>query len=203
MSTLPLKTLLAFHEAGEFNLCQQFVCHNPTRLPTPAQWVSVKRIRVKDSFTHVWWMSPSDTPRASNKRVLTPYKPDMKRLLRTKKYHSGERPSGHVVGATSFLKNNGGAIPPNVLELPNTLAHGDYRRYCRDRGLKLHPAPMQPGLAEFFIKMLTNKGDLVLDPFAGSNLTGSIAEELGRRWISVEPERDYVEGSKGRFAFFR
>lgn len=200
MSTLPLRTLLAFLEEGDLKLCQQFVCHNPTRLPTPAQWVSVKRMRVKDSFTHIWWMSGTSEPKASNRRVLTPYKDDMRRLLRTKRYNAGIRPSGHNVGKTSFLHDNGGAIPPNVLEFSNTTAHGDYRRYCRGRGLKLHPAPMQPGLAEFFIKMLTDRGCLVVDPFAGSNVTGAIAEVLQRRWISVEAESDYVEGSKGRFA---
>jgi site-specific DNA-methyltransferase (cytosine-N4-specific) len=203
MSTLPIRTLLEFLEQGDLHLCEQFVCHNPTRLPTPAQWVSVKRSRVKDSFTHVWWMSTTADPKASNKRVLTPYKDDMKRLLKTKRYSSGLRPSGHVVGETSFLKDNGGAIPANVLAFSNTTQHADYRSYCRGRGLKLHPAPMQPGLAEFFIKMLTDRGQLVLDPFAGSNLTGATAETLGRRWISVEPERDYVEGSRGRFASLR
>jgi site-specific DNA-methyltransferase (cytosine-N4-specific) len=40
----------------------------------------------------------------------------------------------------------------------------------------------------------------VLDPFAGNNTTGAQAEELGRRWISVEMQSEYVKGSVGRFA---
>ena len=58
---------------------------------------------------------------------------------------------------------------------------------------------MQAPLAEFFIRFLTEPGDLVFDPFAGSNTTGAKAEELGRRWIATEPEKDYVFGSVARF----
>src|SRR5579883_1333327 len=49
MSTLALESLLAFYRRGQFRLCQQFVWYNPARLPGPAQWVNVDRIRVKDS----------------------------------------------------------------------------------------------------------------------------------------------------------
>ena len=52
---------------------------------------------------------------------------------------------------------------------------------------------------EFFINFLTEPRDLVLDPFAGSNTTGAAAERLRRRWVSIEPNDGYVEGSKGRF----
>jgi hypothetical protein len=39
----------------------------------------------------------------------------------------------------------------------------------------------------------------VLDPFAGSNTTGEAAESLGRRWLALECNRDYVIGSAFRF----
>src|SRR2546422_8683275 len=108
MSTLALKTLLDFLERGNLYLCQQFVAYNRARLPGPAQWVNVERSRVKDSFTHIWWMSPSMRPRADNAEVLTPYSSAMRRLLSTSKYNSGKRPSEHAVGPSSFLKDNGG-----------------------------------------------------------------------------------------------
>jgi len=200
MSTLPLQTLLRIVEDTGLYLCQQFVCHNPARLPSPVQWVNVERIRVKDSFTHIWWLAATDRPKANNKNVLQPYKPSMQKLLRNQKYNSGRRPSGHVIGEASFLADNGGAIPPSVLEFANTSHGREYIEYCRAQGLVPHPATMPPGLAEFFIKFLTEKGDLVLDPFAGSNTTGSVSEILGRRWISVEADTGYVQGSRGRFA---
>jgi hypothetical protein len=199
MSTLTMRALLRMLEDGGFHLCQQFVVHNPARLPSPAQWVNIERVRVKDAFTNVWWMSRTPRPKADNRRVLTSYSPSMKKLLRRQSYNAGERPSQHTISETSFLTDNGGAIPPNVLTISNTSSTDDYRRYCKDRGLPAHPARMPPELAEFFIKFLTDPGDLVLDPFGGSNTTGAVAEALGRHWITVEADGDYVAGSRGRF----
>lgn len=199
MSTLALKALLAFLERGGFHLCQQFICYNPARLPSPAQWVNVDRIRVKDSYTHVWWMAPSEEPLADNRRVLRDYSPSMQKLLTSKNYNSGKRPSGHHIGKKSFLRNNNGAIPPNVLVLTNTKSTDDYQRYCRKKHLPIHPARMPNGLPEFFIKFLTVPGNLVLDPFAGSNTTGAVAERLKRRWLAIEPRPDYAAGARGRF----
>jgi len=217
MSTLALESLLAFLRKGKLHLCQQMIWHNPARLPSPAQWVTVERIRLKDSYTHLWWMSPSIRPKADNRRVLVEYSGAMKKLLATQNYNPGPRPSEHHIGATSFLKNNRGAIPSsvvkigadepngnaapsNVLTMANTHATSDYLAHCREREIEPHPARMPLALAEFFIKFLTEPGDLVLDPFAGSNTTGAAAEHLGRRWAAIEPNPEYVKGSKGRFS---
>lgn len=199
MSTLALEALLAFLDAGDFKLCQQFICYNPARLPSPAQWVNVKRIRVKDAYTHVWWMAPTDRPQADNRRILKAYSGAMLDLLRTKRYNSGKRPSQHDIGITSFLKDNGGAIPSNVLTISNTRNHDPYYAYCRNHALPLHPARMPMELPEFFIKFLTRPRNLVLDPFAGSNTTGAAAERLTRRWVSIESNAEYTKGSIGRF----
>ena len=213
MSTLGLEALLAFKRAGKLHLCQHVICHNPARLPSPAQWVNVKRERLKDSFTHVWWMSRKQHPKADNRRVLLPYSEHMKGLLKSQKYNAGVRPSGHVISSKGFLTNHGGAIAPNViriaeddatlpealLQFSGTSADLKYRQYCKDKGYELHPARMQMGLAGFFIEFLTEPGDLILDPFGGSNTTGYAAETLKRRWISVEASMEYALGSKGRF----
>jgi DNA modification methylase len=197
MSTLGIEALLAFKKAGKFHLSQHVICHNPARLPSPAQWVNVSRERLKDSFTHVWWMSKSKRPKANNKNVLLPYSDHMKGLLKSKKYNAGVRPSGHVISKKGFLKNHGGAIAPNVIslreggaDLPESLlrfsgtsADVRYRQYCEARGYEAHPARMQMGLASFFVQFLTDVGDVVFDPFGGSNTTGYAAEMLGRRWL--------------------
>lgn len=213
MSTLPLEALLAFKRAAGLHLCQHVICHNPARLPSPAAWVNVKRIRLKDSFTHVWWMSKTPNPKADNRNVLNPYSKDMKRLLSSQRYNAGARPSGHVISETGFLTDHGGSISPNVLELGDGVAapeallkfsgtkwDANYRDYCKAHGLPPHPARMQAMLSAFFVKFLTSEGDTVLDPFAGSNTTGAVAEALDRRWISVEASKDYALGSRGRFA---
>lgn len=199
MSTLALKALMSLQEAGGFNVCQQFVVHNPARLPSPAQWVNVQRIRVKDAYTNVWWMSRTPQPKADNRKVLIDYSPAMKKLLERQSYNAGTRPSEHRIGQTSFLSDNGGAIPGNVLQVSNTVSTDAYRRFCKENRLRLHPARMAPELVEFFVRFLTDEGDLVFDPFAGSNTTGAVADQLRREWIAVEPEMDYIAGSRGRF----
>lgn len=199
MSTLALEALLEFMKQGSLQLCQQFICYNPARLPSPAQWVNVERIRVKDAYTHIWWMSPTNEPQADNRRVLKEYSDSMKDLLKRQKYNAGERPSQHKIGKTSFLKNHNGAIPPNVLTISNTGSNDPYQIYCRKKGLDFHPARMPMALPEFFIRFLTKPRNLVLDPFAGSNTTGATAEKLKRRWLAIEPNADYLAGSKGRF----
>jgi hypothetical protein len=232
MSTAPLKALLEFMEAGDLHLCQQFVCHNPARLPSPIEWVNKERIRVKDSYTHIWWMSPTTRPKANNRNVLRPYSRAMERLLAKGSYNGGKRPSSHVIGQTSFLNDNGGAIPPSVidrmldpehvqslfedfqmeecgesfLEYSNTVSSSDYRTFCLSNGLPLHPAVMNEKLAEFFIRFLTDEGDLIYDPFGGSNTTGAAAEKLNRKWVITERDEtddgkplNFLKGSRGRF----
>ncbi|MEM8493429.1 MAG: site-specific DNA-methyltransferase [Pseudomonadota bacterium] len=203
MSTLALRALLSLLEEGDFQLCQQFVWYNKAKLPTPAPWVTRERIRVKDAFTNIWWMAKTERPKADNKRVLIDYSVRMTKLLNSGKYNSGHRPSEHKIGEKSFLKDNGGAIPSNVLISSNTRSKSPYQNFCRERGIQPHPARMPSDTAEFFISFLTDRGDLVLDPFAGSNTTGSAAESLERRWMSIEPNLDYISGSIGRFGRVR
>ena len=200
MSVLSLKSLIAFLEKGELNLCQQFIWYNTAKLPSPAQWVNIKRNRVKDAFTHIWWMSKTDFPKANNRNVLVNYSDSMKKLLKTKKYNYGIRPSEHNIGKKSFLKDNSGAIPSNVIVAANTYSNTAYQKYCKQQNIKLHPARMPNDIPRFFIKFLTNPGDIILDPFAGSNTTGAIADELKRKWISLEPNEEYIRGSIGRFS---
>lgn len=215
MSTLPLEALMAFKRAANLHLCQHLICHNPARLPSPAAWVNLKRARLKDSFTHVWWLAKAHFPKADNRKVLNPYSKDMKRLLKKQAYNSGARPSGHVISKTGFLKDHGGSIGPNVLDLtgeqyPESLLKytgtawdSAYRDYCKKQNIPSHPARMQAALAAFFVEFLTDDDDLVFDPFGGSNTTGSVAQSLNRRWVSVEAEPAYVEGSKGRFLDYK
>jgi DNA modification methylase len=203
MSTLALKSLLAILEKGNFKLCQQFIWYNKAKLPSPIEWVNKKRIRVKDSFTSIWWLSKTAYPKANNKNVLIEYSHRMQKLLSEQSYNSGRRPSEHVINKKSFLTNNNGAIPSNVLISSNTESNSPYLNYCRLKKITPHPARMPIDLPEFFIKFLTEKGDLVFDPFAGSNTTGEAAEMHGRNWIATELNQDYINGSKGRFLKFK
>jgi len=198
MSTLPLETLIEIKNKSDLVVCQQFIWNNPNKLPGPATWVNIKRLRVKDSFTHVWWYSKTPNPKSDNSKILTPYKDGMKKLLERQDYNRGVRPSGHSIG-DGFLIENKGSIPSNVLTFANSLETKKYRDWCKKMGVDQHPARMPEKLVDFFINFLTNKNAIVLDPFGGSNTTGKVAQDLGRRWVYVEQSKEYVLGSKGRF----
>ncbi|MBI4441834.1 MAG: site-specific DNA-methyltransferase [Acidobacteria bacterium] len=180
-----------------FYLAQEFFWWNPSKLPSPAEWVTVRRIRVKDAINMVWWFSLTPWPKASNRRVLAPYSDAMKGLLKNG-YKAKLRPSGHDI-SEKFSRNNGAAIPPNLLAIPNTESNSYYLRYCEKHGIKPHPARFPAALPEFFIRMLTDRGDMVLDPFGGSCVTGEVCERLGRRWACVEMREEYLKGALGRF----
>jgi DNA modification methylase len=180
-----------------FHLAQEIYWYNPSKLPTPAEWVTIRRTRVKDAVNTLWWLSKTESPRADNRRVLRPYSRSMRRLLRDG-YQTAKRPSQHDIGP-HFRRDNGGAIPPNLLQVPNTRSSDAYFRRCREVGLPIHPARFPAPVPEFFIHFLTEPGQLVLDPFAGSNMTGHVAERLERRWLSIEINPDYVAGSRLRF----
>lgn len=188
---------LAVKLAKEFHLAQEFYWYNPARLPTPAEWVTVRRVRVKDAVNMVWWFSKTEWPKADNRAVLQPYSDSMKHLIRNG-YTAKKRPSGHDI-STKFQKDNGGSIPPNLIQIANTESNSRYLRECKKRRIKPHPARYPESLAQFFVDFLTDHGDLVVDPFAGSNVTGAVCNSCERRWIGVEQDSKYIEGSIIRF----
>ena len=191
------KLLIMLCEEFGFHLAQDFYWWNPSKLPTPAEWVTVRRVRVKDAVNTVWWLSKTPWPKAGNRRVLQPYSPSMRQLL-SRGYRAKRRPSGHDI-SEKFGIDNGAAIPPNLIAIPNTESNSFYLRYCEEKGFKPHPARYPAELPEYFIRMLTERGDLVVDPFAGSCVTGEVCERTGRRWTCIELVRDYCEAALGRF----
>ncbi len=217
----PTRSLYHFHllialvEEIGFHLAQECFWYNPAKMPMPAEWVTVRRIRVKDSVEHIWWLSKTPWPKASNLNVLKQYSPDMIRLNR-RGVRPTVRPSGHVIRNSFDKIAVGGAIPSNVIEgkLPedcgvsvpenmlkvgNNAANDAYAKRSKELGLKMHPARFPPALPEFFIKLLTDEGDMIVDPFAGSNTTGVVAESLRRRWIAMESVAEYLAASRVRF----
>jgi site-specific DNA-methyltransferase (cytosine-N4-specific) len=201
------KLAMALVEEIGFHLAQECFWYNPAKMPMPAEWVTVRRIRVKDSVEYVWWFSKTPFPKASNRKVLRPYSADMIRLNR-RGVKETVRPSGHNIRAGFTEIASGGSIPPNVVEdalaesmlkFGNNAANDVYTKRCKEAGIKIHPARFPAALPEFFVKLLTDEPDVVYDPFAGSNTTGSVSEKLGRRWLASENVAEYLEASKFRF----
>ena len=180
-----------------FYLAQEHHMWNPSKLPAPAEWVNIRRVRVKDAINFVFWLSKTPFPKANNRRVLVPYSDSMKSLVKNG-CKTERRPSGHVISG-KFAKDNGGSIPPNLLAIANTESNGKYQEYCRRNGIAIHPARFPSQFPEYFIRFLTDPGDLVVDPFAGSCVTGMVAEALGRRWDCIELSNEFIKGGICRF----
>jgi site-specific DNA-methyltransferase (cytosine-N4-specific) len=114
-----------------------------------------------------------------------------------------------VIRDTFDKVNAGGSIPPcivdeetpsDLLKFGNNAANDGYTKRCKEAGMTIHPARFPAALPEFFMKLTTDEGDVVLDPFGGSMTTGFVAESLGRRWIGSDNVEEYVEGAKLRFS---
>ena len=189
--------LIMLCEEYGFHLCLEHYWWNTAKLPSPAEWVNVRRVRPKDAVNCVWWLSKTPWPKASNRRVLAPYSDSMIKLLKNG-YKAKPRPSGHVI-SKKFGVNNGGAVPPNLLAVANTESNGRYQDFCRENGYEVHPARFPAQLPEYFIRMTTDPGDFVLDPFGGSCVTGMVAERLNRRWACVEKNASFLTGALARF----
>jgi DNA modification methylase len=199
-SLYQFRILIDFVDNIGFYLAEEFYWHNPSKLPSPIEWVNKRKLRAKDSVNTLWWLSKTEWPKADISNVLAPYSERMKTLLKDPAafYTPKSRPSGHDIG-NGFGKDNGGAIPSNLLVFPNSESNGSYLRLCKQHDIKPHPARFPRDLPEFFIKFLTDPGDMVLDIFGGSGTTGEAAERLGRKWITVDLEPAYVRASAFRF----
>ena len=193
------RLLIRLEDELGWKLCQRFAWHNPARMPTPAQWVTVNRVRVKGSIENLYWLAPNGQPYADNRNVLTPYSDAMRARLAAGGEKARQRPSGHTLAEGAFSVDNGGAIPPNLLVAANTSSNDSYQRLCREQGLPVHPARFPSALPEFFTNLCTRPGDTILDPFAGSLKSGEVAEELGRKWIAFDLHMDYLLGGANRF----
>lgn len=201
------KLLVALVEEVGLELAQEFFWYNPAKMPVPAEWVTVRRIRIKEAVEFVWWFGKTPWPKANNREILRPYSRDMMRLKK-KGIKKTRRPGGYAINEGFANADAGGSIPPNVidedtpsdlLQFGNNSANDPYTKRCKEAGVKIHPARFPAVLPELFVKFLTNYDDIVYDPFAGSNTTGMVAERLERRWIASELEEDYLDASKFRF----
>ena len=186
-----------------FTLAQKFYWENSSKMPGPAEWVCVRRIRVTPSIEQVYWLTNNPTTaKANNRQILRSYSHSMQERIA----HGGEnnqrpnkRPSGHLLKPGAFAIDNGGSIPHNLIIAPNTESNSLYQTRCRQEALPIHPARFPKAIPTFFIQFLTEPGNLVFDPLAGSATTAEAAEALGRHWIISERSLTYLQGAALRF----
>lgn len=194
------RVLLTLCDKLGYFLAEDFYWFNPAKLPSPIEWVNKRKVRAKDSVNTVWWFSKTPNPKADITKVLVPYSDRMKKLIADPEsfYQPNKRPSGHDIGR-GFAKVNGGALPSNLLSIPNTDSNSFYMRMCKQFEFERHPARFPEALPAFFINMLTDAGDTVVDIFAGSNTSGVACERLGRQWLSFDTSHDYLRTSIFKF----
>jgi site-specific DNA-methyltransferase (adenine-specific) len=91
---------------------------------------------------------------------------------------------------TSGTFNNDGKMEHDFIE--TSLTTGKEKKFGK------HPTQKPTKIISHFIKLLSNKDDVVLDPFMGSGTTGVCAQKLKRKFIGIELDNDYYELSKIR-----
>ena len=156
-----------------------------------------RRCVPKTRLTQCGGLARRNIAKANITNVLVDYGARMKRLLADPDgfYSPKKRPSGHDIGVGFGNGSSGDAIPSNLLQISNTESNSMYITSCKAVGTKCHPARFPVKLPEFFIRFLTDPGDLVVDIFSGSNTTGWSAESEGRHWMAFDNEADYIATS--------
>ena len=188
------RVLLELIDGLGFHLAQD--CHWWNVKAAPGGRATTTHDRLVPSHEAVWWLSKTLYPKADNRKVLTAYRMSNPGSKSEKPRHTS--PSGHTHKGTS-MADNGGALPRSVLAFAGVSSVSHYRTRCLEEGVEQHPARFPDTLPEFFIRFLTDPADLVLDPFAGSLTTGAVAERLGRRWLCIEQDPEYIQGGRVRF----
>ena len=197
------KLVLALCDRLGLHLMDELVWSNPTKPPGPVQWASINRFQLSVGWEPVYWFTNCPrSVRSDNRRVLQEHTEQHLKLIR----EGGERrdrvfaDGAYRLREGSFASETAGRIPKNVLTFAHACA--DQRRYkkeAKEAGLPAHGAPMPLRLASFLVEFLSDKDDLVVDPFGGSFTTAKAAERLGRRWLSTEIMAEYVMGAATRF----
>jgi site-specific DNA-methyltransferase (cytosine-N4-specific) len=175
------------------HLLQTLYWANPTKMPTPLNWVGIQRLRVTQSVEPLLWLSKNPMAYGNNRHCLRPYSPEGLRSI--EKPRLKKRPSGFSFGAGSF-RNQGGSIPPSLITAtPTGKEEVRYRKAVRAAGRIPHPAILPAAVARFCIQLATNVGDTVYDPFSGSGTLVAESLKLGRKAIGSDRALEYLESS--------
>jgi site-specific DNA-methyltransferase (cytosine-N4-specific) len=194
------RILLRLHDELGYKMAQRFVWYNPSKPPS-TRWTTQDKVRVVNRTEQIYWLSLGGNPKANPEMLRRPYSQSFASQLARGVVRNKPRPSGHGTCKNGFARDNGGALPDNLLNLAHSAGQDSYNKDCRERGLDVHPARMPYKLTEFFIKLTTDEGDTVYDPMAGSLMVPQACENLNRRWIANERSLNYLCGASLRGAF--
>lgn len=192
-------TLAAIDDVG-LHLAGRMFWHSPTKLGN-IQWTAKAGVRPKNSVEHLLLLSKHPEPAWDINRLDREEfaARSASQLASDRRRGSGVRPGGYDLREDAFARESGGRLPGNLIVAAGASGVDRYSRRCREAGLPLHPARFPPALPRRVIQLTTEPGDVVYDPMSGSNVTGAVASELGRRFIASEPLLPYIQGAALRF----
>lgn len=190
---------LALHDRLGLALMDRIPWVNYSKPPGPTYWACVNRVQLTTAYEPVLWFTNDPLKvRSDNRRVLEAHTERHRKLMhaggagRTAEYGDG----AYQIRPNSFGRITAGKIPRNVFERGHACRDtAAYRQHAKELGLPPHGAMQPTSLPDFFIRLLTEPGDLVADLFGGTTKTGLTAERLGRRWIVTEWILQYLRSA--------
>ena len=157
-----------------------------------------KRGLMRPSLKACVWLGESDCFRDQSSVLISPAE-STKNDKRTSRLDIGYSPSGLSMRhgrALAAFRERGGATPFNIVVCGNSDSSKGSGAYGHGAGT---PLP----LAEWWTKYISPEGGTVLDPFCGAGTMGLAAVNLGRNFIGIEREAEYVEIAKARIEAVR
>ncbi|MBB3267739.1 site-specific DNA-methyltransferase (cytosine-N4-specific) [Azospirillum sp. OGB3] len=192
-------TLDAIDTHGMF-LAGRMRWHSPTRLGH-IEWTAKRRVRPRNTLEHILLLSKTPHPDWDTRRL--PPEPYSQRTIdgweAAQKRGRNRRPSGYDINEQAFAPTGDGPLPGNLIVAAGAPGNDRYSRRCRAAGVQPHPARFSEEVPKRIILLTTKPGDMVHDPMCGSNTTGKVALDLGRRFIASDVMLSYVDQSGMRF----
>lgn len=177
-STYVLKTVIGL--AGIFIWNDTFIWNKTNPFPTGS------KKRLKDGFEYCYLFTKTKDYKFNPNSVL---------VKSTSKWiESEKRRKNKGVHNT----NNGSGMNMRVRYIADMVRPSNVLTLPVDTSNHMHPAVFPLGIPEFFIKLLTDEGDLVYDPFSGSGTTCVAAKTLGRNYMGTDTSEEYVAISQKR-----
>lgn len=182
-STYVMELILAMRKQG-WLWTEEFIWHKKNSYP--GKWPN----RFRDAWERLLQFNKSKKFAMYQEEVMVPMgdwaKSRLKNLSDTDKRRDNSKVgSGFGKNISNWIDREK-AYPTNVLHLATE---------CNN---KKHSAAFPEELPEWFIKLFTKEGDMVLDPFAGSGTTLFVAERMGRSAIGIEIMEDYYQMIKNQ-----
>lgn len=177
-STYVIELILAMKKQG-WLWTEEFIWHKKNSYP--GKWPN----RFRDSWERLLQFNKEKHFKMLQEEVMVPIgswsKNRLKNLSETdKKRDESKVGSGFGKNISNWLDREM-AYPTNVIHMATE---------CNNKN---HSAAFPESLPEWFIKLFTQFGDTVLDPFMGSGTTNIVAEKLGRNSVGIDINKDYYE----------